>query len=62
MPKAFSELINQGPKSCAIFLAFFRCYKCKVVLDDALRFMEDEMSVLDEEERLENPPRKAITA
>ena len=34
----------------------------KVVLDDALRFMEDEMSVLDEEERLENPPRKAITA
>ena len=34
----------------------------KVVLDDALRFMEDEMSALDEEERLENPPRKAITA
>lgn len=30
---------------------------CKVVLDEALRFMEHEMSNLDEEERVDNPPR-----
>ena len=30
----------------------------KVVLDEALKFMEDEMTTIDEEERIENPPRQ----
>ena len=30
----------------------------KVVLDEALKFMEDEMAELDEEERIESPPRE----
>jgi hypothetical protein len=39
------------------FSSFFQV-AAKVVLDDALRFMEDEMAVLDEGERLDNPPRR----
>ncbi|XP_059092890.1 uncharacterized protein LOC131888121 [Tigriopus californicus] len=31
----------------------------KVVLDEALKFMEDHMAEIDEEERIENPPRNA---
>jgi hypothetical protein len=30
----------------------------KVVLDEALKFMEDEMATMDEEERVDNPPRQ----
>ncbi len=30
---------------------------CKVVLDEALKLMEDEMATMDEEERVDNPPR-----